>query len=58
MTRRERQSRERGSTDREKQEKESRGQTEEEQGVVGLKYPGVGGRRAQQRGSPFTDQHT
>ncbi len=51
-----------GSMNREKQEKE-RGQTEEEQGVVGLKYPGVEGRQGQQRGSAcrpsvFTDQHT
>lgn len=50
-----------GSMNREEQEKE-RGQTEEEQGVVGLKYPVVGGRQGQQRGSlcrpsAFTDQH-
>lgn len=43
--------RERGSMNREKQEKERGRQTEWEQGAVGLKYPGVGGQQGQQRGS-------
>lgn len=47
-------------------EKEGGRQTDQEQGIVSLKYPGVGGGQGQQQGSPcspvdfyaLTDQHT